>query len=150
MTQSLRRIEALAKPLGRAALAAGALLALTFTQPTANAIQSGNAAALPGEARHYDRRIERNRGFRAAAPAQIAAATVPSLAGASDLRLTRDTDFGTVRSVSSTLGYLTPARSGEDAMTVATDFRADPAVQQMLGLRADDLLDYEVTDVVPS
>ena len=66
MTKFLRRIGALARPWGRTALAGAALLALTFTQPVANAIQSGNADAVLGEARNYDRRIEHNRGFRVA------------------------------------------------------------------------------------
>ena len=35
-------------------------------------------------------------------------------------------------------------------MNVAVEFVSNPAVLEMLGLTADDLLDYEVTDVVPS
>ena len=156
MTQSLPRIGALARTWGRLALAAGALLALTLTQPAAVAIQPGNVDTVLNEARNYDRRLELNAGLqaglKAAAPAEapVALAAASPLAAARDLTLTRDDDFGTVRTVTSPLAYLTAARKGDDPMAITREFVGDPAVQALLGLSADDLLDYEVTDVVPS
>ena len=112
MTQSLRRIGALARTWGRLALAAGALLALTLTQPAAVAIQPGNVDAVLNEARNYDRRLDLDAGLKAAAVAAIdapgALASVPALAAARDLTLTRDDDFGTVRTLTS------PARPQEE------------------------------------
>jgi len=138
-------------------LAAGALLALTLTQPAAVAIQPGNVDSVLNEGRNYDRRLDLDAGLKAAAVAAPAAidapgalASVPALAAARDLTLTRDDDFGTVRTLTSPLAYLTAARKGEDPMAIAREFVGDPAVQALLGLSADDLLDYEVTDVVPS
>ena len=78
MTKSLRRIGALARPWGRAALAAGALLALTLTQPAAVAIQPGNVDAVLSEARNYDRRLDLNAGFKAAAVDVTGARSPPS------------------------------------------------------------------------
>ena len=149
MTKSLLEFKALSRAWGRTALAGGALLALGLTQPGVNAIQPGDAESILSEPRNYDRRLSLARTRRNVA-APLAASAAAPLAGIAELRLTRDDDFGTVRSVSSGLSYLTEARSGEDAMTVAVDYISEPAVQAMLGLTADDLLDYEVTDVVPT
>ena len=135
--------------MGAPALAAGALLALTLTQTIAVAIQPGNVDAVLNEARNYDRRLDLNAGLKAAAAdAPLALAAVSPLAAARDLTLTRDDDFGTVHTVTSPLTYVTAARKGEDPMTIAREFVGDPAMQALLGLSADDLLDYEVTDIV--
>ena len=53
MTKSLRRIEVLARSWGRAALAAGALLALTLTQTIAVAIQPGNVDTVLNQNNTY-------------------------------------------------------------------------------------------------
>ena len=138
MTQSLPRIGALARTWGRLALAAGALLALTLTQPAAVAIQPGNVDTVLNEARNYDRRLELNAGLqaglKAAAPAEapLALAAASPLAAARDLTLTRDDDFGTVRTVTSPLAYLTAARKGDDPMAITREFVGDPAVQALL------------------
>jgi extracellular elastinolytic metalloproteinase len=130
------------------AVSAGALLlALRPAQSDVNALPSGSAESVLGEARNFDRRIDHNRGFRAPeAPRAVPAA----LAAVPDLDLSRDDTFGTTRSVSSLTTYLTEARPGVDAMKVALDFVGDPGTQGLLGLTPGDLADYEVTDVVPT
>ena len=138
-----RSLSPLARRVLLAASAGVALLAMRPAQNDVNALPSGNAESL-GEARHYDRRIEYNRGFRAPERAAIVPA---ALAGVPDLDVSRDEAFGTTRSVSSLTTYLTAARSG-DATKVALDFVGDAGTQDLLGLTPADLADYEVTDVV--
>src|SRR5687768_8674078 len=135
MTRSLPRARALARKCGRAALVAGALLALLLTQPVINALSPGNAVL--DEARNYDRRIAHNRDFKA--PDRPLSVAGTPLAAVRELSLTRDDEFGTVRTVSSAITYLTGARPGEDPMQVALDFVSDPSVLDVLGLTAADL-----------
>ncbi|HEX9185656.1 MAG TPA: M36 family metallopeptidase [Vicinamibacteria bacterium] len=105
------------------------------------------APAAPEAApRHYDARVEFNKGFRAARPRRAPEA-VRSLAGeVTDLAVDYDETTATVRSLSNHVGYLTPARPGVDALAVATQYLQ--ANVEVLGLEDADLVDYEVTDRV--
>jgi extracellular elastinolytic metalloproteinase len=105
----------------------------------------GQSTTVEDSNRHYDARIEHNRGFHA----PRALARVPSALGlaASDLSIETDETTGVVRSIAPHTGYLTRETAGSP-MSVAMDFvRKNLAT---LGLKAADLAGYEVTDVVPS
>ena len=104
-------------------------------------------AAQVEEDRHFDARVEFNLGFRATPqPAQAAVAEMTR--EVPDLAVTYDDTMGTVRSLSSYTGYLTPRQSGQDALSVATDFVKTHVGS--LGLNPEDLSNYEVTDRVYS
>jgi extracellular elastinolytic metalloproteinase len=96
--------------------------------------------------RNFDARIPFNAGFHAAPTAAglSAAAELRRLVPGLVVRFDRAT--GVTRSVSQRVGYLTPPSANPDATAVALAFI--DAHHDLLGLAAEDLADFEVTDTV--
>ncbi len=62
--------------------------------------------------------------------------------------MTYDSRTRTTRSLLHRQGYLSPAKSSANAISIAREFAASR--HELLGLTAADLLDYEITDKVHS
>jgi extracellular elastinolytic metalloproteinase len=132
-------------------LCGAGLLTGNLTREALRSAGAANAAvkapANGDEMRNYDARIEFNKGFKASRASRLLAAE--ALAQKTpELSLTFDETTGAVASLSNHVGYLSAAKSREDALTVALDY-----VQQnlaVLGLEESDLAEYEVTDRVYS
>jgi extracellular elastinolytic metalloproteinase len=104
------------------------------------------ASAIDGENRHYDARLEYNKGLKA--QPRVGSQAIDSLAlTVQELSVVRDETTGAVQSLSSHSGYLSNASAG-DAMDVAVDFVRQH--RSSLGLSDADLRGYEVTDRVYS
>jgi len=124
--------------------------AATLTLALATVLPAFGKDGAKGDAGHggrnYDLRTTLEAGAPSLAPAQAAAverlrASVPGLlATASPLT-------GATRTLSNATGFLTGPRSG-DAEQIALDFAWENL--DLLGLAAEDLDDYEVTDRVPA
>jgi extracellular elastinolytic metalloproteinase len=100
----------------------------------------------PDESRHYDARIEFNKGFsaRRSLPTLQAAQTLAR--NVPDLAVSYEETTGAVRSLSSNVGYLSEARPGNDALALATEYARENLA--LLGLEESDFAGYEVTDSV--
>jgi extracellular elastinolytic metalloproteinase len=125
------------------------LLGSTAPQaPVAAAAAAAPAAGQSG-ARHYDARIEFNRGFAAPLRSARAVEGVASLSReVTDLAVTHDEATASVRSLSSHTGYLTGPRAGVAPRTIALAYLKENLA--VLGLEETDLAGYEVTDSVYS
>jgi extracellular elastinolytic metalloproteinase len=110
------------------------------------ATAQGTSATDESE-RHYDARIEYNRGFNLS-QSRVQAPVLPGIAATvQELAVELDDVTGAVSALASHRGYLTEAAPGKP-MTLAMDFvRKNLAA---LGLEASDLDGYVVSDVVPS
>jgi extracellular elastinolytic metalloproteinase len=117
------------------------------TEPPAR-LDAASAAAASGS-RHYDARIDFNRGFVPPARRGETVQAVQSLTRVRrDVAVTYDEATSAVRSLGSWMGDLTGPRPGLDAMTVAMDYVRESLT--LLGLEESDLAGYEVTDSVYS
>ena len=115
MTKSLRRIGALARSWGRTALAAGALLALTLTQPVAERDPARQRRRRPrrGAQLRPPHRSQAARLKAAAADAPLAAADgVSPLAGVRELPSPATTTSGPCAACPAALAYLTAGPAG--------------------------------------
>lgn len=130
----------------RRALRTVATLALAF----ATVLPAFGKGGAKGEAelggRNYDLRTTLEAGAPSLAPAQ-AEAVARMRASVPTLLATADALTGGTRTLSNATGYLTGPRSG-DAEQIALDFAWENL--DLLGLAAEDLDDYEVTDRVRS
>ena len=125
--------------------------ALGFIAALVALLLSGAAWAVAPELeqRNFDARVDYNKGY----VAQKSAGQTPALdalrAEVSDLAVTFDETTGVTRTLSSHTGYLTgPQKAGVGSMDAAMAFVG--ANLSALGISADDLADYEVTDTVYS
>ena len=136
----------MSRPKSPFAAAPWLALALTLLAPAARAAESKDSASHAG--RNYDLRVSAS---PAAAPAPTpaqAAAIARWRDRAPDLVLDRDPRTGAMRSFARLGGYLSADGGGGDVETLALAFvRAE---LDLLGLTAEDLDDYEVTNLVPS
>ena len=110
------------------------------------AASAQQTAGDDSEARNYDARVAVNRGFRAA-PGAAQQGALNALRGAlPDLAVTYDEQFGVTRTLTNHAGQLTLGAPGRDPLDVALSYvQANPA---LLGISAEDLADYEMTDLV--
>jgi extracellular elastinolytic metalloproteinase len=111
---------------------------------------SGLTAELPGdENRNFDARVRLHPGRAPVVPAGPNESALAALRQAMpDLQVDRDPATGAVRSLYNPGGALSGAHPGEDPLEVAKSFLY--AHTDGLGLSAADLVDFEVTDRVPS
>ncbi|MEM7582055.1 MAG: M36 family metallopeptidase [Acidobacteriota bacterium] len=114
---------------------------------------AGVAAAGPGhehENRNYDARIDFNKGLLVQKSLQHQAAIDELRTKMIDLGVTFDDAMGTTRTLYNQTGYLTGAYKalGSDPMAAAMDYVSGNLAA--LGLSAEDIADYEVTDSVYS
>jgi extracellular elastinolytic metalloproteinase len=126
----------------------GITLAMVSPAPAqlATAPAAKSAAETPAESRHYDARLEFNKGFVPAKAKAMVNAAQSLTRSLPDLAIVHDESTGAVRSLSNHVGFLTTARPGEDAVAVASQFAEENL--ELLGLEESDLADYEVTDRV--
>src|SRR6185503_21108735 len=100
----------------------------------------------PAEARHYDARIEFNKGFSARRSLPMLQAAQTLARNVPDLAVSYEETTGAVRSLARNVGYLSEARPGNDALALATEYARENLA--LLGLEESDFAAYEVTDSV--
>ncbi len=123
--------------------------ALIFALAALLMVSAAWAVAPEGEQRNYDARADHNKGFVAHKSAIQSQALDALHAEVSDLAVTFDDTTGATRTLSSHTGYLTAGTGpGVSAMDAAVAFVT--ANLPALGLSAEDLAGYEVTDSVYS
>jgi hypothetical protein len=118
-------------------------IALAVASPASARLDSKKPA---DEARHYDARIEFNKGFVAERSLPAARAVQGMAREVPELAVSYDEATGAVRSLSNNVGYLTEARPGQDALALATEYARENLAA--LGLEESDFAGYEVTDSV--
>jgi len=96
----------------------------------------------------FDARIAFNQGLAQSLSAPQQAVISDMARKVPDLSLAVDAASGAISSLSSQTGYLSEPRSGQEALTVIRDFLSAHA--PMLGMSAQDLSNFEVTDRVYS
>jgi len=126
-------------------------IALLITMPSGmvlGAEHTAEAGAQADEHRHFDARVDFNRGFRLRPRATNLQAITALTRQVPNLAVTYDDTTGAVRSLSNHTGYLTAAKRRQDVLAIALDYVK--ANLPSLGLQPEDLKDYEITDQVYS
>jgi len=125
-------------------------IGLALASPAPARLASPQSARPPqkpaDENRHYDARLDFNKGFAPRKSRSMVQAAQTLARDLPDVALTYDEPTGAMRSLSNHSGYLTEARPGVDALTVATEYAHENLA--LLGLEESDFADYEVTDRV--
>jgi extracellular elastinolytic metalloproteinase len=101
-----------------------------------------------GESRNFDARIAATEKFDAVLPAAQAQAIQGLRSFYPDVSAVVDEKMGVTRTLMNQLGYLTLDNAGREPLDLALDYVRANAV--LLGLEAEDLVEYEVTDLVPN
>jgi len=129
----------------RPLLLSSCALALATAGPTPGRLDAARPERA-AESRHYDARVEFNRGVSTGRPAPAAEAAATLARELPEVAFTYDDTTAAVSSLSNHAGYLTEARPGDDALAVAEEYLQANA--GLLGLEESDLADHEVTDRV--
>jgi extracellular elastinolytic metalloproteinase len=126
----------------------GPLLSLLILVGQGVPAQAQLAATATEAEQNFDARLDHNRNH-VALPRSAQQGAIQQLRDrAPGLAVSYDSTTGVTRTLRRRGGQLTAERPGVDAMRVARDFIANRYVD--LGMSADDLADYEVTDKVHS
>ncbi len=110
--------------------------------------QAQVAEAQAQRSQNFDARVDYNRDYSTAPRSKQRRAIQGLRDLAPGLAVTYDRTTGVTRTLNRRGGHLSAERPGAEAMSVARDFITDNYAQ--LGLTADDLADYEVSDEVYS
>ncbi len=109
------------------------------------AAATAHAGGDHAQSRNYDARVDYNTGFSVAASGTQLGKIETLRQRIPELAVTVDQSTGVTRTIYNTRGYLS-ANQGGDALSIARQYVADNV--ELLGLTKNDLVDFEITDVV--